>query len=169
MQNLLIDIDGAKVCSKCHQEKPLNFFYRDKTKKDGHSCRCKLCINKTYIPHPRILLSEEEKKSRLKGRYTLYYQDNKEYIHPRQKRRNQQVRLEVLQHYSQMDIPECKLCKEKDLLVLCVDHIHGGGNKHRKTIRGANFYYWLRKNNYPDDYQILCANCNQRKRILNES
>ena len=33
-------------------------------------------------------------------------------------------------------------------------------NKHRKETGGANLYVWLRKNNYPIGFQILCYNCN---------
>jgi hypothetical protein len=32
-----------KTCNKCHQEKPLSEFYKDKTSKDGHGGRCKEC------------------------------------------------------------------------------------------------------------------------------
>lgn len=40
-----------KICTKCHLEKPLTEFYKDKSKKDGYGGNCKLCknqINKIY-------------------------------------------------------------------------------------------------------------------------
>lgn len=57
---------------------------------------------------------------------------------------------------------KCKCCGESEPLFLEIDHIHGNGTQHRKTVRGGvAFYRWLQKNNYPqDDFQILCRNCN---------
>ena len=42
---------------------------------------------------------------------------------------------------------------------LTLDHIGGGGNKHRKEI-GSHIYSWLRRHNYPSGFRILCMNCN---------
>ncbi len=52
--------------------------------------------------------------------------------------------------------------------VLCLDHIRGGGNKELTAlgIKGNIFYRWLVKHNYPEGYQVLCANCNMRKARL---
>ena len=36
---------GNKVCAKCEQEKYLNNFYVDRTKKDGRKTYCKQCSN----------------------------------------------------------------------------------------------------------------------------
>lgn len=49
---------------------------------------------------------------------------------------------------------------------LIIDHIDGGGTKHRKEVgKGAAFYRWLEKNNYPLNFQVLCMNCQFGKRI----
>ncbi len=32
-----------KICQKCHKEKSLSDFYRNKTKKDAHNGICKVC------------------------------------------------------------------------------------------------------------------------------
>ncbi len=59
----------------------------------------------------------------------------------------------------------CNNCGEQDIDVLCIDHINGGGNRHNKTLnsQGTNICLWLIKNNYPEGYQVLCANCNMKK------
>jgi hypothetical protein len=48
--------------------------------------------------------------------------------------------------------------------MLTIDHIHGGGNQHRKQITASRasetFYRWLKNNNYPDGYRTFCYNCN---------
>lgn len=60
----------------------------------------------------------------------------------------------------------CNKCSESDLDVLTIDHINGNGSIHRKTIRvrsGSGFYKWLKRNKYPDGFQVLCFNCNMKK------
>ena len=46
---------------------------------------------------------------------------------------------------------------------LQIDHIDGGGTKHRREIGVGMLYKWLRRNNYPAGFQTLCANCNFAK------
>lgn len=57
---------------------------------------------------------------------------------------------------------KCACCGEAGIHFLSIDHIHGGGNKHRREIGsgGYRFYVWLRLRNYPPGYQVLCFNCN---------
>ena len=47
--------------------------------------------------------------------------------------------------------------------VLTIDHIKGGGTKHRKKIKGEKITVWLKKNNFPKGFQTLCFNCNWKK------
>jgi hypothetical protein len=47
--------------------------------------------------------------------------------------------------------------------LLTIDHLSGGGNKHRTEIGlhgGVEFYRWLKRNDYPKEFQVLCWNCN---------
>jgi len=60
---------------------------------------------------------------------------------------------------------ECNCCKETIMEFLTIDHIKNGGTKRRKEIYKNNLYKWLVKNNFPLDYQTLCANCNYGKMI----
>ncbi len=73
-------------------------------------------------------------------------------------------RVRVLEKYGGA---QCVCCGERELKLLCLDHINGGGLKERKeaTALGeskANIYYWLEKRGYPDQgkYRVLCHNCN---------
>lgn len=60
--------------------------------------------------------------------------------------------------------PKCACCGELEIKFLCLDHIDGGGNEHRKKIgRGSTMYLWIKKNNFPSIFQILCHNCNLAK------
>ncbi len=65
----------------------------------------------------------------------------------------------------------CFSCKENDLRCLQFDHINGGGEADRRIgMSGDTLYRWVIKN--PDEakkkFQILCSNCNWRKRWSEE-
>lgn len=53
----------------------------------------------------------------------------------------------------------CQCCSEDELFFLSIDHINGGGRQHRDKI-GNHLYNWLRRNNFPPGFQVLCLNCN---------
>ena len=60
---------------------------------------------------------------------------------------------------------ECSQCGFADERALQIDHVNGGGNKHRKQLgTGAKFYRGILSNIDSGEYQILCANCNWIKR-----
>lgn len=61
---------------------------------------------------------------------------------------------------------KCVICGEADPIVLSVDHIIPVGNKRKLTY---SLYFEIVKNsiNAKEKYQLLCRNCNWRKRILN--
>lgn len=65
------------------------------------------------------------------------------------------IRKEVIKHYG----GECACCGERHFEFLAIDHIDGGGRKHRKKIN-TPLPYWLRKNGFPPGFRILCHNCN---------
>lgn len=69
MQNgSAIELGGARLldnkqCSgACRQIKPLSYFCKNKSKKDGHESQCKACVSKSKA---RLYKS---KKKKLKGR-----------------------------------------------------------------------------------------------------
>ena len=100
-----------------------------------------------------------------------YYKTNQQRIRERSQLELSCLKLEVLTHYSTQPVPICPRCRIDDIDVLCIDHIKGNGNEHRRSIGGTSgtpFYQWLKTNNYPEEFQILCYNCNQKKRILNQ-
>lgn len=72
-----------KVCSRCKQEKSINYFYRNISSKDGHRSQCKECTSfynakridkkREYDYHYRIRNRQHIKKVK-----TLYHLNNRE-------------------------------------------------------------------------------------------
>lgn len=74
--------------------------------------------------------------------------------------RGEELKIETLQQYG----GSCACCGEDGLAFLTIDHIEGGGNKEREKVSGGmggtKFYRWLKKEGWPEGYQVLCYNCN---------
>lgn len=58
----------------------------------------------------------------------------------------------------------CENCGFDDYRALQVDHINGGGTKERKKSAAARALFKNVQEN-PENYQLLCANCNWIKRF----
>ena len=84
-------------------------------------------------------------------------------------RRNLKVRTEVLVAYGGK-VPKCACCGETEVMFLGIDHVNGGGTKHREELkrRGTGLYYVLRQQGYPRGFQVLCHNCNLAKGFYGE-
>jgi hypothetical protein len=79
--------------------------------------------------------------------------------------RKPKLKEAVLTHYGNGKYA-CVKCGCDDSRTLSIDHINGGGAKHKKSIK-TNLYQWLKNNNYPEGYQTLCMNCQWIKRMVN--
>lgn len=90
-----------------------------------------------------------------------YRERNPEKLREKNRRYREQIRKEVLGYYSNGAF-KCACCGENHYEFLAIDHIRGGGKKHLQEIGGGGFmfYLWLKRNNYPSDYRVLCYNCN---------
>lgn len=84
------------------------------------------------------------------------------------KRLRDKQRLEVLQHYSD-GYAKCKCCGETTLIFLTIHHENLDGAAHRRMLyetqgkSGQALYRWIRQNNYPSGFSVLCLNCNWAK------
>ena len=96
----------------------------------------------------------------------------------KRKERRDKIRLKVLQYYSKQhsksDIPCCRCCGENShVAFLAIDHKAGKKEMdselklvelgYSSLKRGTDLEDWIIKNNFPDDFQILCHNCNFAK------
>jgi hypothetical protein len=57
---------------------------------------------------------------------------------------------------------KCACCGEANPQFLTIDHIHGGGTRHRRSLgSGRSMYLEIIREGIPrDKYRILCMNCN---------
>lgn len=119
----------------------------------------------------------EEQKAKFKKYYSEHKEKKREdYLKHQVERKekgrtyNRERKLEILSEYSGNTLL-CIRCGFNDIRALSIDHINGKGESHRRSLgitSGNNFYQWLKKNNYPEGYQVLCMNCQAIKRIEND-
>jgi hypothetical protein len=133
-QILSYEVNINKVCKDCKIDKPLLEYPLDRSTGDGHKTICNPC----NILH--------------KNKYNLYHHDQLV-----------KTKILIMTHYGNGEC-KCVLCNEKRLPCLTIDHINGGGTKHRRSINipnggGLHFYKWLIDNKYPLGYRTLCWNC----------
>ena len=139
------------ICNKCQKDKPETEFYK------GSGKECKECEKEAKRKY------HAESRKRAIERATQW---NKE--HPEKHAEhsiNYYYRLqdEALRAYGGY---KCACCGTTIREFLTIDHIENDGNAHRKAIGfnyGASFYRWLKQNNYPPGFQVLCYNCNYGK------
>lgn len=69
-------------------------------------------------------------------------------------------RNQILDHYGRA----CACCGEVIEDFLTLDHKNNDGAEHRRQIGGiSQTYSWVVRNNFPPEFQILCANCQMGK------
>ena len=76
--------------------------------------------------------------------------------HKRRADVNKRIRQNVINHYG----GSCACCGESRYEFLAIDHINGGGKQHIKSIGDNRLAKWIKRNNYPEGFRILCHNCN---------
>src|SRR3989304_8757068 len=103
---------------------------------------------------------KDELKIKNHDRYLNEKESRKEYSKIQYRKRKEKITREVFLHYG-YDKIECCRCGFNNIFALTLDHINGGGHKHRESLRrtGMVFYCWLQKQGYPEGYQLMCMNC----------
>jgi hypothetical protein len=101
--------------------------------------------------------------------YKAFVLKNPDYFKNHNKKWRNKLSEEVFDHYSKGTL-SCAKCGFNDIRALSIDHINGGGTKeiHRIQKEGDWFYIRLRKEKFPEGYQVLCMNCQFIKRHENK-
>lgn len=131
------DDDVPKVCKCCGEQKTRRDFSTHATTRDRRQQVCRPCMlvkQKTS--------KERRRASRLPSYARVY---------------RRKLRLEVLTHYGN-GTPECACCREATFEFLSIDHVNGGGRRHRQSV--GDVYRFLKRNGFPTGYRVLCHNCN---------
>lgn len=77
------------------------------------------------------------------------------------------LRHDVLSYYSNGRM-SCECCGEQIERFLTIDDADDFHHSYKQKIgTGIRFYRWLRKNNYPYGYRVLCFNCNSGRDLNN--
>ena len=63
---------------------------------------------------------------------------------------------------------ECVCCGESEFEFLCIDHVNGGGAEDRKKHSTWQIARRVIELDFPEDYQVLCHNCNLAKGFFGE-
>lgn len=103
--------------------------------------------------------ARERNKEAVRKRAREWYANNRERALAWHKQKAWNLRLEMIQAYG----GKCVCCGESHPRFLTIDHINGGGTKHRRDIgwSGSSVAKYLRRMGWPQDgYQLLCFNCN---------
>lgn len=170
---------NTKKCYVCGKSLPLDQFNRNHSKPDGLATECKSCKAKKDKEY------RERNSEKVKAKKHQYYLENKGYIVARVnayidenrgkhnewgKNAKEKNKLEVFSYYCRGDV-KCQRCGETEIGILTIDHMDGNGSEHRREVfgegartGGSRFYFWLKKNSYPEGFQVLCFNCQFRKR-----
>lgn len=121
--------------------------------------RCQQCCDVATKYYNKKCKTKKYRDARNKKNRDRWNKNKGSYSQSARKHR-QKLKHNTMTHYG----GKCACCGEDKIEFLAIDHINGGGNKHRKQegMGGGYFTYkWLRDNNYPKDFRVLCHNCNQ--------
>ncbi len=101
-------------------------------------------------------------------RQQKYYAANSTIIKKQAKSRNKPYRDKLRDDALQAYGDACACCGECTKESLTIDHKNGDGAQHRRSLGikgggGTTFYLWLRDNNYPSGFRVLCYNRNSSR------
>lgn len=139
--------EALKLCEKCRAVKSVTEFFKAKLAADGCQRWCKACQRDSVVAYWKTPRFKQLKRSS-SARHRL------------------RLKFDVAAHYSSgPPVCACRGCGVSDIEFLSIDHIAGGGTKHRKETKivGTGMYRWLKLNGFPAGYRILCHNCNQAR------
>jgi hypothetical protein len=151
-----------KVCTKCKKEKEIKNF-RFIKKRENYTSWCIECLREYCREYGKN--DYKLNKQKYIDRQKRYFQKDPEHFRKIRKDSYRRRRMEALIKYGG-DIPCCACCGDSHYEFLTIDHINNDGASHRKSLKDPNrIVYWLKINNYPSGFQVLCHNCNLAKSI----
>ena len=147
-------------CYTCGERKPRDQFPRHR----GKTCvSCEEADLAKAKKRENYRKRYSENKEQWRGKNEQWKAENRDAYLAQQreaaKTKREGERRTVLMHYG----GTCACCGESEPLFLQIDHINGDGGKHRREIGKTDMIKWLIAKDFPDGFQLLCANCNTGK------
>lgn len=142
---------AAKKCRICKKKHRTQWYH------------CPECLEKRRRTHKKLLARGECPGCRQpSGKNTVYC---KECLGVYAAKNRERLRNQKLEAFEQYGGCRCACCGETNEVFLNIDHIDGGGAKHRRQgiFGGNHLVRYLKRNNWPKGYQVLCFNCNYGK------
>jgi hypothetical protein len=145
----------------------------DKPRARPQNRLCRECYNE-YMRQ----WNEKNRERVRENKKTAYYvqRENPVWVESERKRGREfyhNLRHEVMMAYGGY---RCACCGETEESFLTLDHINNDGAQHRREIAknwqskngngkgvSATVFGWIRRNNFPPGFQVLCINCNFSK------
>lgn len=144
-------------CCQCKKTKPLTEFHKNKNYKKGHCPDCKDCRTRRYREAYR---DDPKVRERVLKRQREMYPLVKDKMMASKRKYYRKILTEVFDLLGN----KCKRCGNQDKRLLQIDHINGGGRKHRRSLDNAwwRLYREVKKSIEDDkkEYQLLCISCN---------
>lgn len=131
-----------KACSVCKRTLPLYEYPKSNSHAYGVNPKCRECWGKR----------EQDRRDRLA---ITTRGSNWDW--------SQSWKMEVFKHYSS-GTPHCSCCGNTYMAHLTIDHTNQDGASRRRDGEprgGSSLWKWLKDNNYPTDFRVLCMNCNR--------
>lgn len=163
-------MNNIKICCKCHQEKPIGEFYKDKYSKDGFRYECKSCCKLYNEPYKKQYRSKNiEKIKQQKRKHYIKNEDKISLYHKQWYIKNKErILLKRKQHYSehkekikinvkQYNLKHIKEKKTRSRLWYCK-------NKKKVIIRQRKYINIRRKTD--PQFRILCLLRARIKHVL---
>jgi len=147
------------LCRRCYKRQTMRTL-RAKIKADPERYTKYLeQTRKTNTKRRQRFTPEQRKQAYLNT--LAWNKEHPERCHQLRQDEKQRLRQQTVAAYG----GQCACCGEVEPKFLAIDHIDGGGNKHRQRLGMkagvGQFYRWLRQQGFPPGYRVLCHNCNQ--------
>ena len=140
---------GRKICGGCRISlmRDAKHFGKESKTFDGMRSRCRSCVSIMKKDH-RQFRYQRQNRERVYA-YNAKWQREKRAVY----------RESVVSGYGHA----CICCGEAETLFLEIHHPNGDGKADRERHGGNSmlFYKWLIKEDFPGNYELLCANCHR--------
>lgn len=142
--------------------------YRDRLKEEGVLSEKQQEYYRNYISNKDNLL---KKRKRANDYYKKNKEIRKEISNAYSRRYRDGLKFQVLNHYSK-GLLCCNNCEIGVYSVLTIDHLDNNGADHKRKLSkkgnpsSSAIYKNIIDNKFPEEYQVLCFNCNYLKEFM---